>query len=103
MIKPEEVHVLVESIKQHSGTPPDSALAALYELEHCRYGTVGSRPQETEIRAYAPHYKRIDVAMCRRCNGPMRIIQIEPVGPFELRSLECLNCKRQRSLVVKSA
>ena len=39
MIKPEEVHLLVESVTQHSGTnvPPDAALAALYALAQYRY------------------------------------------------------------------
>jgi hypothetical protein len=51
MIKPEEVQLLVQSIKQHSGTeiPTDSALAALYELELYRYRTLASYLQQPRM------------------------------------------------------
>jgi hypothetical protein len=51
VINPDEVQLLVQSIKQHSGTevPTASALAALYELEHYRYRSLTSRLQQPRV------------------------------------------------------
>jgi hypothetical protein len=108
MIRSEEVHLLVETIKQHNGieVPTESALAALYALEQYRYGALQSnvqqqrksRPADTQ---HTP--KRNDAALCQRCHRPMRIVQITPIGTSEFRTFECLNCKSQQASVAKRA
>ena len=107
MIKPDEVHLLVETIKEHSGTevPTESALAALYALEQYRYGTLQSNLQQRKSRPVDNQQtpKRIDPELCQRCNSPMRIVQTKPVGTSEFRTFECLNCKSHRAVVVKRA
>ena len=105
MIRPEEVHLLVETIKQHSGTevPTESALAALYALEQYRYGTLQSNLRQRKSRPVDNQPKRTDAELCQRSNSPMRIVQIKPVGTSEFRTFQCLNCKSQRAVVVKRA
>jgi len=61
MINLEEVRLLVNSIKQHSGTEvrTDSALAALYALEQYRYRKLQSNLQP-KIPSTGPGNKHCD-------------------------------------------
>jgi hypothetical protein len=56
--------------------------------------------------AYTPHSppKRIEGDLCLRCQMPMGIIRIEQLGSgYDVRTYECLECKRQELQVVKRA
>jgi hypothetical protein len=48
--------------------------------------------------------KRIEGDLCPQCQMPMGIIRIEPLGlGYDMRTYECLECKRQELQVVKRA
>jgi hypothetical protein len=56
--------------------------------------------------AYTPHspQKRIEGDLCPHCQMPMGIIRIEALGlGYEMRTYECLECKREELQVVKRA
>ena len=56
--------------------------------------------------AYTPHSppKRIEGDLCPQCQMPMGIIRIEQLGlGYDMRTFECLECKRQELQVVKRA
>jgi hypothetical protein len=58
-----------------------------------------------QTATYTPHSpKRIEGDLCPQCQMPMGIIRIEQLGlGYDLRTFECLECKRQELRVVKRA
>jgi hypothetical protein len=55
--------------------------------------------------AYTPHSpKRIEGDLCPQCQMPMGLISIELLGlGYDMRTFECVGCKRQKLKVVKRA
>jgi hypothetical protein len=42
--------------------------------------------------------------VCPHCQMPMKIVRIEGLGlGYDMRTLECLECKREEAVVVKRA
>ena len=55
--------------------------------------------------AFTPHSpKRIEGDLCPQCQMPMGITRIELLGlGYDMRTLECRECKREELKVVKRA
>jgi hypothetical protein len=52
----------------------------------------------------SPLARRVDNPICPRCSKPMWVVRIERLGlGFDMRTLECRECKREATVVVKHA
>jgi hypothetical protein len=52
--------------------------------------------------AASPLARRVDNPMCPQCCRPMWIVRVDRLGlGFDLRTLECRQCKRETTVVVK--
>jgi hypothetical protein len=56
--------------------------------------------------AFTPHAAKPipHAAMCPQCQKPMGIVRIQTVGlGFDIRTVECSECKRKETVVAKRA
>jgi hypothetical protein len=52
----------------------------------------------------SPLARRVDNPICPQCCRPMWIVRVERLGlGYDLRTLECRECKREAAVVVKHA
>ena len=52
----------------------------------------------------SPLARRVDNPICPQCSRPMWIVRVERLGlGYDLRTLECRECKREAAAVVKHA
>ena len=52
----------------------------------------------------SPLARRVDNPICPQCSRPMWIVRIECLGlGYDMRTLECRECKREATVVVKHA
>jgi hypothetical protein len=52
----------------------------------------------------SPLARRVDNPICPQCSRPMWIVRVERLGlGYDLRTLECRECKREATVVVKHA
>ena len=52
----------------------------------------------------SPLARRIENPTCPQCSRPMWLVRIERLGlGYDMRTLECRECKREAAVVVKRA
>jgi hypothetical protein len=52
----------------------------------------------------SPLARRVDNPICPQCSKPMWIVRVERLGlGYDMRTLECRECKREAAVVVKHA
>jgi hypothetical protein len=52
----------------------------------------------------SPLARRVDNPICPQCSKPMWIVRVERLGlGYDMRTLECRECKRETAVVVKRA
>ena len=50
----------------------------------------------------SPLARRVDNPICPQCSRPMRIARVQRLGlGYDLRTLECRECKRDATVVVR--